>query len=66
MENELNALEVKLAQLIQMSGKLRSENHQLRHELAHALSTNRQYGDKMESAKARLTKLLTTLPENQT
>ncbi len=65
MENELNALEAKLAQLIQMSGKLRSDNHQLRQELAHALSTNRQYGDKMESAKARLNKLLTTLPEDQ-
>ena len=54
MENELNALEGKLAQLIQMSGKLRAENHQLRQELAHALSGNRQYGDKVESAKARL------------
>jgi len=65
MENELNALEVKLAQLIQMSGKLRSENHQLRQELAHALSSCRQYGDKLESAKARLNKLLLTLPEDQ-
>ena len=66
MENDLNALEAKLAQLIQMSGKLRSENHQLRQELAHALSSNRQYGDKIESAKARLNKLLITLPEDKT
>ena len=65
MENELNALEAKLAQLIQMSGKLRSENHQLRQELAHALSSNRQYSDKIESAKERLNKLLITLPEEQ-
>jgi cell division protein ZapB len=65
MDNELNALEVKLAQLIQVSGKLRLENHQLRQELAHAHSANRQYSDKMESAKVRLNKLLTTLPEDQ-
>ena len=66
MENELIALETKLAQLIQVSGKLRAENHQLRQELAHALSNNRQFSDKMDSAKARLEKLLVTLPEDQT
>ena len=65
MENELDALEGKLALLIQVSGKLRAENHQLRQELAHALSNNRQYGDKMKSAKIRLEKLLTSLPEEQ-
>ncbi|OGS99541.1 MAG: hypothetical protein A3F73_03145 [Gallionellales bacterium RIFCSPLOWO2_12_FULL_59_22] len=66
MENELAALEVKLALLIQASGKLRAENHQLRQELAHALSNHRQCSDKVDSAKARLEKLLTTLPEEQT
>lgn len=65
MESELNALEGKLAQLIQVSGKLRAENHQLRQELAHALSSNRQYSDKMEGAKMRLEKLLLTIPEDQ-
>jgi regulator of replication initiation timing len=66
MENELNALEGKLAQLIQVAGKLRAENQELRQELAHALSSNRLYADKMGSAKARLEKLLITLPEDQT
>jgi len=65
MENELAALEGKLALLIQVSGKLRSENHQLRQELAHALSNNRQYTDKLVTAKGRLEKLLLTLPEDQ-
>ena len=65
MENDLSTLESKLAQLIQVSGKLRAENHQLRQELAHALSSNRQYSDKMNSAKTRLEKLLVTLPEDQ-
>ena len=66
MESELNALENKLAQLIQVSGKLRAENRQLRQDLAHALSSNRQCSDKLESAKARLEKLLISLPEDQT
>jgi cell division protein ZapB len=61
MENELNTL----TQLIQINGKLHAENHHLRQELAHAVSNNRQYSDKMESAKARLERLLITLPEDQ-
>ncbi len=64
MDNELSSLEAKVAQLIQMSAKLRSENHRLRQELAHALSSNRQYSDKIETAKTRLNKLLVTLPED--
>ncbi|OGS91543.1 MAG: hypothetical protein A2Z95_09720 [Gallionellales bacterium GWA2_60_18] len=64
MESELNALEGKLMQLIQVSGKLRAENHQLRQELAHALSGNRQCSDKIETAKSRLENLLAALPEN--
>ena len=66
MENELSALENKLAQLIKMSGKLRAENHQLRQELAHALSNSRLCSDKIDIAKARLEKLLSSLPEDQT
>ncbi len=65
MDNELGSLEAKVAQLIQMSAKLRSENHRLRQELAHALSSNRQYSDKIETAKVRLNKLLVSLPEDQ-
>lgn len=66
MENELIGLESKLALLIQFNGQLRAENQQLRQDLAHALSSNRQYSEKMDIAKARLEKLLVTLPENQT
>lgn len=65
MENELSALEGKLAQLIQAYGKLYSENHRLRQELAHAHSENRVCQDKMESARIRLEKLLSALPEGQ-
>ncbi|MBW8076579.1 MAG: hypothetical protein GJU76_00530 [Gallionella sp.] len=63
MESQLHALEIKLAQLIAMSGKLRAENHQLRQDLAQAQSSNRQLGDKMDLAKERLERLLNNLPD---
>lgn len=65
MENELIALESKLAQLIQVCSQLRSENHQLRQDLAQAQNLNRLCNDKIDSAKARLEKLLPTLSEEQ-
>lgn len=65
MENELSALESKLAQLIQASGKLRAENHQLRQELVQAQNNNRLCNDKLENARLRLEKMLSTLPEDE-
>jgi len=62
MENELNALEDKLMPLIKVSSTLREENHQLRQDLAHALSENRQSDDKINTTKERLNKLLANLP----
>ena len=66
MEHELNTLETKLAELITVSSRLRAENHQLRQELAQAVSINRQCNDKLANAKSRLEKLLLTLPEETT
>ncbi len=63
MEHELGTLENKVGQLIKVSHHLRAENNHLRQELAHAVSMNRQCTDKLASAKARLEKLLLTLPE---
>jgi len=65
MENELAALENKLALLIKMSGMLRAENHKLRQELAHALSESRLCNDKVDTTKARLEKLLSSLPKDK-
>lgn len=64
MQTELDALEGKLAQLVQLSQRLRAENHQLRQELATALSQGRQSSDQMESARKRLESLLAQLPED--
>ncbi|MGB8516569.1 MAG: hypothetical protein WCD45_01640 [Gallionella sp.] len=59
----MRALESKLDQLIVMTAKLRAENHQLRQDLAHTQSGNRQLVDKMDEAKQRLEKLLINLPD---
>ena len=64
MQTELDALESKLAQLVQLSRRLRVENHQLRQELATALSQGRLSNDKMESARKHLENLLAQLPED--
>lgn len=63
MEYELGTLENKLEQLIKVAGRLRAENHQLRQELAHAVSDHRISNDKLLAAKTRLEKLLQSLPE---
>ncbi len=64
MKNELDGLEQKLAQLVQLSQRLRAENHQLRQALAESESRNRQCDDKLNTAKARLKQLLSRLPED--
>jgi cell division protein ZapB len=64
MQNELNSLEQKLTQLVAMTQQLRSENRQLRQEVASALSSNRLCQDKVEQAATRLESLLAQIPEN--
>lgn len=62
MQNELNALEQKLAQLVELIRHLRAENQQLRQEVANALNQQHKQQDKMEQAAARLERLLQQLP----
>jgi cell division protein ZapB len=64
VKNELDALEQKLGQLVRLSQRLRSENHQLRQALAEIESKHRQCNDKITTAKTRLQKLLVQLPED--
>jgi len=66
MQAELDVLENRLAQLVQLTQRLRAENHHLRQELAQALSQGRQYHDKMDSARLRLENVLAQLPEEET
>ena len=65
MQGELNILENKLAQLVQLTKRMRAENHQLRQDLAEALSHARQSEDKINGAKSRLEQILSKLPEEK-
>jgi cell division septum initiation protein DivIVA len=65
MQVELNILENKLAQLVQLTKRMRDENHQLRQDLAEALSHARQSDDKINNATARLEAILTKLPSEK-
>lgn len=63
MDADLNALEDKLGQLIDLCRRQRMENIKLRQELAQAQSDLRQLKDNMARASERLEALLATLPE---
>jgi len=63
MHSELDVLDQKLAQLVQLTQRLRAENQLLRQEVASALSQQRKSQDKVSEAAQRLEKLLTQLPE---
>jgi septation ring formation regulator EzrA len=62
MQVEFETLEHKLNQLVQLSNRLRAENHKLRQELVMALSYGKQCDDKINSAQTRLERLLSALP----
>lgn len=63
MQAELDALESKLTQLVQLTKRLREENHCLRQELTQAQSQGRQNYNKIDAVKSRLERLLAQLPE---
>ena len=65
MQAELDALENKLTQLIELSKHLREENNHLRQELAQARSQCSQCDDKIDRVKLRLEKLLAQSSEEQ-
>ncbi len=62
MHSELDILDEKLAQLVQLTQRLRAENLQLRQEVAAAVSRQRKTQDKVNEAAQRLEKLMSQLP----
>ena len=64
MEADLKALEEKLAQLIALCQLLRSENLELRQELAQAQDDTKQLKDNMALASTRLEALIERLPQD--
>lgn len=64
MEVELNTLDDKLSQLVQLCHRLRNDNNELRQELAAAQNQNKQLTEKIESARQRPETLLSRIPED--
>ncbi len=62
MQSELDALDQKLAQLVQLTQRLRAENLQLRQHVAAALNEQRKSQDKLSQAAQRIEGILEHLP----
>ena len=63
MHKELDTLEAKLKQLIQLTSRLRAENHNLRQDLAEMRSRNRQLEDRIDEASTRVERLIGSLSD---
>ena len=64
MEAELKSLEHKLNQFVELCQRLRTDNQELRQQLASALSENKQLVEKIGTASDRLESLIQQLPED--
>ncbi|SCY39455.1 TIGR02449 family protein [Nitrosospira sp. Nl5] len=65
MESELNALEEKIHQFVQLCQQLRTENIQLRQQLAGVSNENKHLTEKISAATGRLETLLLQIPGNE-
>jgi cell division protein ZapB len=64
MDSELRSLEEKISQFVALCQRLRTDNHELRQQLASAQNDNKQLAEKIGDAKARLELLLTQIPDD--
>ena len=65
MENELAALEAKVAQAAAQIRQLRADNLSLRQQVAERADENARLGEKLAAAKARIEALLKQIPETE-
>ena len=65
MENELAALEAKVAQAAAQIRQLRADNSSLRQQVAERADENARLGEKLAAAKARIEALLKQIPETE-
>ena len=65
MDPELDALEERLAQLVQRLEALRGENRELRQQVATRTDENSRLGEKLAAAKTRIEALLKQIPETE-
>jgi len=66
MDAQLKSLEDKVNQFVTLCQRLRTDNQQLRQQLASAQNENKQLSDKIGAAKTRPETLLSHIPEEQT
>ena len=65
MDAELNTLDQKIQQLVQLCQRLRKDNGALRQQLANVQNDNKRLADKIGAAQSRLEALLEQVPESQ-
>jgi cell division protein ZapB len=63
MDVELKSLEEKINQFVALCHRLRTDNHELRQQLASAHNDNKQLNEKIGDAKTRLESVLSQIPE---
>ena len=63
MDVELKSLEDKINQFVMLCQRLRTDNHELRQQLASVHNDNKQLNEKIGDAKTRLESLLAQIPE---
>ncbi len=63
MEAEFASLEAKVAQIVSLCDRLRAENVELRQQLASAQGDARRLNERIDSAKAKLERLIERLPD---
>jgi uncharacterized protein (TIGR02449 family) len=62
MEADLSSLETKIDQFVELCQRLRSDNQELRQQLAAAVSQSKRLEEKINTVTARLETLLTQMP----
>jgi cell division protein ZapB len=65
MEADLKSLEQKLTQFVELCQRLRTDNQQLRQQLASAMNDNKLLTEKIGTATSRLESLLNQVPEDE-
>ena len=65
MESEFDALEERLAQVVQRLESLRAENRELRQQVAQRTDENARLAEKLAAAKTRIEALLKQIPETE-
>ena len=63
VDQEFNSLESKVAQFVGLCERLRTENHDLRQQLAAARNDAKRLNERIDGAKLKLERLLERLPD---